>query len=619
MATGLSDEQLLATWNGQEPIPRPGPSYDRQRRRAQPQPAPVEGPGRFSPPALAPVEQPQQAAPAAAPVDPARGLTDAELMAGAKPAEINQLEDIAKSAVGGLGRGVTGLVGLPGTLEQLGRMGLNKGAKLLGAPDDLVSNRPVLPNGHFYQDLAEKAIGTKFYEPKTTAGQYVNTIAEFAPNMLFPAGSTAARVAGNWLAPAVASEAAGQATKGTDLEPWARFAGALAGSKLPGLPGKAYTPVATTPERAAAVRTLNNEGVTALTAGEVTGARPLRWAEQHSTDIVGGGTTVAEKSNKAAEQFTAAALRRAGIDAPRATTKVMDNAFKTIGDKYEALADASSARIGPGDMTRLEDAVKRYAEVTPASQRVDLAANMAKDLEAAGAAEFAQNGGRLTGKQYARYRSVFSRLERNASDPAQAEAIRDIIAVMDNAVERGLPAQMRGQWSETNRQYRNLLMLAKAATGNAGAASEGLITPVQLFNAERMFNGTNQTARGRGDFADLSRAGMQVLRPLPNSGTPARAAVSAFGASLAAIPIGIATGNLPMAAAGTATAFGPMIGSRLLTSGPVQNYLGANARMAPTPLNGSLGVSGLPVIEQQSQSPPLEVTIYPNGDPRNFR
>ncbi len=64
--------------------------------------------------------------------------------------------------------------------------------------------------------------------PETTAGEYSRTVGEFVPDALFP-GGIATRVA-RVVVPAVASETAGQLTEGSDLEPYARLLGALAGA-----------------------------------------------------------------------------------------------------------------------------------------------------------------------------------------------------------------------------------------------------------------------------------------------------------------------------------------------------------------------------------------------------
>lgn len=67
-----------------------------------------------------------------------------------------------------------------------------------------------------------------YHEPQTRAGKYAKTVGQFAPGALMPAPSLLARVE-NAVVPAIASEAAGQATEGTPLEPAARVAAALAG------------------------------------------------------------------------------------------------------------------------------------------------------------------------------------------------------------------------------------------------------------------------------------------------------------------------------------------------------------------------------------------------------
>ncbi len=66
-------------------------------------------------------------------------------------------------------------------------------------------------------------------EPTTTAGQYARTIGEFAPAAAVGPGGLARRIATQDVAPAVASEAAGQATAGTEAEPYARVGAAVLG------------------------------------------------------------------------------------------------------------------------------------------------------------------------------------------------------------------------------------------------------------------------------------------------------------------------------------------------------------------------------------------------------
>src|SRR5690606_5275051 len=84
---------------------------------------------------------------------------------------------------------------------------------------------------------------------------------------------------------------------------------------------KAVTPFQTSPERVAAAQTLRAEGVP-VTAGQQSGNRVLRTIE---SEIGPRGVY-----NQQQEAFTSAALRRAGINANRASPEVIDDAFRAI-------------------------------------------------------------------------------------------------------------------------------------------------------------------------------------------------------------------------------------------------------------------------------------------------
>ena len=119
--------------------------------------------------------------------------------------------DMARSVPGGLVKGVSALAGLPGDLQQL----------IVGQKTPLGLPR----SQEIGETVAAPAGG--FYQPQTVPGQYAETAASFAPAALSP-GSIPLRAARVGV-PAVASETAGQLTKGTDLEPYARMGGAVLG------------------------------------------------------------------------------------------------------------------------------------------------------------------------------------------------------------------------------------------------------------------------------------------------------------------------------------------------------------------------------------------------------
>ena len=241
--------------------------------------------------------------PAAAP--PA-GLLSFDVYADKPPAAtaaptVGYAEDIAKGTVGGLGRGVAGTIGLGGTIGNLTRWGLEKAGVPEGGIDyaKRVLNRaaPMTrvfsgPDAGQVQGAIEGVTG-EFYKPQTIPGQYASTVAEFAPGALIPggpAGSVGRAIAAktlNTVVPAITSETAGQLTKDTPYEPYARAVGGVAG----GFAGaKAITPVGPAEGAyARAVAALEKEGIP-LTAGQRTGSKKLQWTENAAIDmpLVGG-------------------------------------------------------------------------------------------------------------------------------------------------------------------------------------------------------------------------------------------------------------------------------------------------------------------------------------------
>lgn len=156
------------------------------------------------------------------------------------------VEDVAKATGSGLVEGAHGLAGLPGDVIDLTRSAGtwvgNQARKLAGkepiqglAPDPLgISD--ALPGT---QDMMEMT-GFQPYEPKTTAGEYARTAGQFIPAAAVGGVGGGVRgmvtsAAKYGVAPGLASEAAGQATEGTKLEPYARIVapmvvgGAIAG------------------------------------------------------------------------------------------------------------------------------------------------------------------------------------------------------------------------------------------------------------------------------------------------------------------------------------------------------------------------------------------------------
>lgn len=483
--------------------------------------------------------------------------------------------DVAKSAGIGLVQGGLGLATLPGNLEALGRAGINAGARLVGV-EAPVDSDTFLTN---YNDAKKRVEGYtgKFYEPKTTVGKYARTIGEFAPGAIGGGGlaARAARVA----LPAVGSETAGQITEGTAAEPFARVAGAIAGGRVPNVAARMATPAPADAGRAAAVQNLQQNGVTALTAGQRTGDNRVRWIEDATAMVPGGGGRATAMQNQAADQFTRAALARAGIEADRATPQVIDRAFRDIGQEYHNFGNGAVITRSPQLERRLDDIVRRYQRNTPPTMQRNAIGGIASDVVEATRSETG-----LLGQQLTRYRSELRQLQRSLKgDPDAARAVGEMVDAFDGALMRSLPRPQRQQTMQQlrdlNTRYRNLLAIEDAASVAGEGATAGLISPAALRTAVKKAN-KREYVRGRHPMADLARSGAAVLQPLRSSGTAertfAQGVINSPSTMLSGMAGGFAGGGDPttMIAAAMAPWMVKAATARGIMSGPAQRYLG---------------------------------------------
>jgi hypothetical protein len=145
-------------------------------------------------------------------------------------------EDVLPALNEGLNRGGDALLGLPGDLwhgaRWLANKGINAAAGLPGdRPEDEIHD--ILPTSESLRARREGLTGPG-YQPETNAGKYARTIGEFLPGAaLAPEESLGKGLVKFGVVPGAASEAAGQATEGTPLEPYARTAAAVAGGLAP--------------------------------------------------------------------------------------------------------------------------------------------------------------------------------------------------------------------------------------------------------------------------------------------------------------------------------------------------------------------------------------------------
>lgn len=481
----------------------------------------------------------------------------------------------AKALGAGLVRGAVGLGTLPGNLESLVRAGANRAAGLVGVEP------PVSPenlNPVTFDNLMtrlESRFG-KLPEPQTTAEKYIRAVGEFAPAAIGGGASLGAKAA-QVVAPALASEAAGQATEGTSLEPWARVGGALAGGTAANLGARVVTPAPADPVRLSQVKELERQGVKSITAGQRTGNERLKWVEDATTKFPGGGR-MRQVNERAAEEFTAAALSKAGIQGQtRATPEVLNKAFDDLGQQYGQVGKVARVVGDRGFAARLDDTVRRYNQTTSESARIPLVGDVANEIKRLSAPP-----GGMTGEQYLSFRSFLRKEQRAArNDPKTHDALNRLVEQLDVQVIRNAPKNIRPEvakfMKDLNEKYRNLKVLEDAAGGAGEAAAQGLISPAKLRQAVEK-NSPKAYARGRGELSKLARSGEGVIKPLPSSGTAERGLAQEIVKSPSTVYSGIAglvgTGSIEGAVlSGLAPWAINAMTSRGLSNPTVQRYL----------------------------------------------
>jgi hypothetical protein len=328
------------------------------------------------------------------------------------------------------------------------------------------------------------------------------------------------------------------------------------------------------PERQAAVNYLGSEGVTP-TAGQATGSKALQYAESELGDALGAGSRASRANERVLEQYTAAALRRVGEDAPRATPEVMQRAHDRIGDYFDAVTSRNDAFFDPQFAQEARQAADDYINLL--GQHSPLLENTISNIANAAI----RNGGVLGGDSFQAIRSELTRALRRTDNSTLKGSISDMLSAMDGMLQRSLAQTGNSQdlllWQKARNQYRNLLAIDRAVTGASEASANGLITPAALRQAA-VAQGRSAYAQGEGAFGQLARAGEQVMKPLPQSGTAPRQA-----ARLPAYMAGAALGHAVFGPGAIAALAAPAVAGRALMSRPVQAYL---QNQAAIPLRG---------------------------------
>lgn len=482
------------------------------------------------------------------------------------------LNDAGKATGAGLARGTVGIAGLPGTVGDLFNQGMTAGGKAIGIiPEDWVAPSNSLSGASMTKAMSDLTGGATDYRGDSRAAKFAGTAAEFLPGAAAFGGMSPSNLLKYGIMPGVSSEAAGQLTEGSAMEPYARFAGALAGGILPDLLKKGAAKLISPyggadPERLKLAAVLDDYGIP-ISAGQRVGSEALRRKESFTQ----GGQDLMETQ---AEAFTKAALKTTGTDATRATPEVMKATADRIGSVFDDVVKGVDVTPDPQAVTALSQAVDTYKSLAPTSGQAPLIGNILKDTVKA-----ARGGNTIPAATLKVWRSNLSKLTVSADDATRAAAVEALEAVDDmmaTALNTAGRADDVARLAEARMQWRNFLAVQRAATGAGEGAAAGLVSPSALRNSV-VGQGRSGYAQGtRGDIADLARAGEAVMKKLPTSGTAENIRAMLPSGVWGGIGAGggAMTGNPMLAMIGAAA--GTMVPGALgalRMSGPVQAYL----------------------------------------------
>lgn len=443
--------------------------------------------------------------------------------------------------------------------------------------------------------LANVTKGFSEYRPQSLPGQIASTTGEFMGGAaVMPFGGMRQAITST-IAPALASEAAGQATKGTEYETTARMLAALGTPAASTVLQRGAQRAALGPDarinvpgsaRSQSVSLLEQAGVP-MTTGLKTGSDKLRAVE---------GSLEVPLETKTG--LTQAVMRMAGSDKPLATGPALDeigNRLGTVFDRAESVAgDVPAESLGASALKVLDDH-KEFAGDDVIPQALTKIAN-----KIAGAAETgAELSGRTLQDMRKKLRKVMEGKGQDSNVTFEA-ALRLNNLIDDFMIEsvRAKAPKMVPELMEARQQYRTFLTLMNAMKRSPGSDSaSGLISPQMLSGALRRREGDSYIRGTGSDLASLARAAEEVV----SSASTVKAG-------------GVRTIDLPRGSAGPGSTIGALLGGSAGLYGQLDPYmiglLGAGA--------GAVGAGvtrGAPAVARAAQrSKAGQQYLMPTGD-----
>lgn len=496
----------------------------------------------------------------------------------AKP---SKTEDVIKSgASGGLGgfAKTVDMLGQGATLIQEGPSMLSR--MLFGGMEDAPEmnlDPQILP-------LASRMTGGfTEYEPQYTEGEFAKTTGEFLGGALAMPFGGPINAARSVILPALASETAGQMTKGTEMEGPARLAAALgtpfATSALrQGTQRAVLGPEARLTQpgtaRGEAVRTLEDADVS-MTTGLKSGSPRLMALE--------GSMEVPLETKRT---LTAATMKTMGSDSTLATPAAMREVKGRLGKVFDKADNVVDDVPSTETAVRANKVIEDHLGTSATGDVPPFLVDVNDEILSATAA-----GKPISNKKLQNMRSRLRKVMNGTDDPLVYESAFLMNGVIDDfmieSVRRTQP-KLVPELMQARDQYRSYLTAMRALKTRGSDSAGGYISPAMLAGALRNREG-NQYILGTGsELANLGRAAEEVVSSMPAVQAGGRRTMTGGGGLLGAGGGAYAatqTGMDPMLAVPIGMAAGaalPAAGRAALRSRPVQNLLMPTQNSAAT-------------------------------------
>lgn len=467
--------------------------------------------------------------------------------------------DAAKSFGSGIARGVTSIADTPDLLGRTIASGVNEASKSLFGTEvsptvtralrsmpipGMVPNATYIATGKGPQELAEEyAPEVMNYKPTTTTGKYSQTVGEFLPGAVIGPGGVARNVVVQGVIPALASEAAGQATEGTWAEPYARAAGAVVGGIGGNMAENGLRRVISPGGGAAAedlahAARLREAGIP-VSAGQATKSPTVLGIEANNPKMQ-SAFNVADDSPQL-KALTTAALKEAGLTdniAARAAARpdligspylaqpqVMDELRIANG----ALFDQALQGVDVIPLRRLTEPLYRAATITNAPYEIQEAVDLI--------GRAARTGTNIPATELNRIRSELGKnLSSTDGNTAKAAAMaRDAIddLIENAAAVMGDPARME-LLHEARRRHQALLVLDHAVKTATARGANGVVRPQDLSAALTAVYGRKNVVTGNVNrMGEMAQSGLNTIRGLGQSTAAGWKSAIPFGELLA--------------------------------------------------------------------------------------